>query len=237
MEIDIDKRISELKDSVQGLPPQEILKYSLETFGSKIALSSSMAAEDQVLTDMICKITSEPKIFTLDTGRLPKETYDTIEATRYRYEIDLEIMFPDSSQVEQMVKTDGPNLFYNSIEQRKKCCYIRKIEPLKRALDGLDAWVCGLRKEQSVTRQDMEIVEWDSQFNLVKISPLLNWTTDQVWDYIRANNVPYNSLHDKGYPSIGCEPCTRAVKEGQDIRAGRWWWEDPQQKECGLHKK
>ena len=194
-----------------------------------------MAAEDQVLTDIICTRSEKPKIFTLDTGRLPRETYDVIEATRHRYEIDIQIMFPDNNLVEDMVKSNGPNLFYDSVENRQRCCYVRKIEPLKRALAGLDVWICGLRKEQSITRHDLEMVQWDEQFGLIKLSPILDWTTDQVWKYIREKNVLYNALHDKGYPSIGCEPCTRAIKNGDDIRAGRWWWEKPEQKECGLH--
>ena len=234
---DKNEIIKLLQTETKDLSIDDIIKYFFEKFPGNVALASSMAAEDQVLTDIICKNVKVPKIFTLDTGRLPKETYDTIEATRYRYEIDIEIMFPNSDTVEQMVNKKGPNLFYNSIEDRKQCCYVRKVEPLQRALTNLDVWICGLRKQQSVTRYDLEIIEWDEQFGLIKLSPLLDWSTTDVWNYIKDNNVPYNSLHDKGYPSIGCEPCTRAITEGQDIRAGRWWWENPEQKECGLHIK
>jgi phosphoadenosine phosphosulfate reductase len=171
----------------------------------------------------------------LDTGRLPQETYDVIEETREKYNIEIKVMFPDLKQVEQMVNENGPNLFYESIENRKLCCRIRKVEPLKRALSELDAWICGLRAEQSPTRQKLDKVEWDENFNLIKINPLADWTQNQVWQYIKENNVPYNELHDKGYPSIGCAPCTRPIEPGENIRAGRWWWENPEHKECGLH--
>ena len=162
-------------------------------------------------------------------------TYDLMERTRRHYGIEIQVIFPDSRQVEQMVQTHGVNLFHNNVELRKLCCQIRKIEPLKRALAGLDAWVCGLRAEQSVTRSTQERIEWDSQFGLIKVSPLADWRADQVWDYVREQGVPYNALHDRGYPSIGCAPCTRAVGTGEDARAGRWWWEQPEHKECGLH--
>jgi phosphoadenosine phosphosulfate reductase len=190
-----------------------------------------------VLADMLCKADDKPNIFTLDTGRLPEETYKVIEATREKYAIDIKIMFPDREQVEQMVRQSGPNLFYKSIEDRKKCCSVRKVEPLKKELATLDAWICGLRQQQSTTRTGLNRVEWDEAFGLVKICPLADWSEDQVWQYIKKNDVPYNKLHDKGYPSIGCAPCTRAVSTGQDIRTGRWWWEEPEHKECGLHLK
>lgn len=224
-----------LSDEFKDWPAEKIMQESLKRFCDKIALASSLSAEDQVITDMLCKMTDKPKIFTLDTGRLPQETYDVIEKNRHKYEIEIQIMFPDHDQVEQIVNEYGPNLFYDSIGNRKLCCRIRKIEPLKRALKDLDAWICGLRSEQSPTRQKLEKIEWDENFDLVKISPLADWTEKQVWQYIKDNDVPYNKLHDKGYPSIGCAPCTRAIKPGEDIRAGRWWWEQPEHKECGLH--
>ncbi|MDL2296416.1 phosphoadenylyl-sulfate reductase [Bacteroidales bacterium OttesenSCG-928-B11] len=216
--------------------PQEVLRFFMEMFGNKIALSSSLSIEDQVLTDMMVKIDKSSRIFTLDTGRLFPETYQLIDKTNMQYGIRIGIYFPDNEQVEKMVNTDGVNLFYDSIENRKRCCGIRKIEPLRRAFTSLDAWICGLRREQSVTRKEMRMVEWDENNGLLKINPLINWTEEQTWEYIKANQVPYNKLHDKGFPSIGCEPCTRAVKPGEDIRAGRWWWEDPDHKECGLHR-
>jgi phosphoadenosine phosphosulfate reductase len=200
-----------------------------------VALATSFGAEDQVLTDMLWRISSRPSIFTLDTGRLPEQTYEVMQATQEKYGIQIDVLFPDYKQVEQMVNEFGPNLFYKSIEARKLCCRVRKIEPLKRKLSGLQAWICGLRAEQSVTRTDLQRIVLDENFGLIKVSPLVDWTTEQVWEYIRENQVPYNKLHDKGYTSIGCAPCTRPIQAGEDIRAGRWWWERPEHKECGLH--
>lgn len=217
---------------------QEILKYAVEKYRDKIALASSFGAEDVVLIDMLVKINPTVKIFTIDTGRLPQETYDVIDKIREKYKIKIEVYFPESASVEEMVKKYGFNLFYKSIELRQLCCKVRKVDPLNRALKGLDAWICGLRREQSITRTNIKKVEIDEIHNsIIKFNPLADWTEKQVWDYIRENNVPYNALHDKGYPSIGCAPCTRAIKPGEDIRAGRWWWESPDKKECGLHKK
>ena len=154
-----------------------------------------------------------------------------------KYGIKIEVFFPDYHEVQRMVREEGINLFYNSVESRHRCCQIRKLEPLHRAMQGLDVWVCGLRRQQSVTRKNMNLVEWDDIHGLIKVNPLIEWTEQQVWDYIHEHSVPYNKLHDKGYPSIGCEPCTRAVKPGEDIRSGRWWWEDPNHRECGLHQR
>ena len=214
---------------------EEILKHLSEQFSDKIAFATSFGAEDQVLTDMLCKINKTPAIFTLDAGRLPEETYELMQTTREKYGIEIEILFPDREKVQEMVNRSGPNLFYQSIEERKLCCRIRKIEPLTKKLSQLQAWICGLRAEQSVTRTQLEKIQWDNTFNLIKVCPLADWSTQQVWDYIKKHDVPYNKLHDQGFPSIGCEPCTRAVKPGEDIRAGRWWWEKPEHKECGLH--
>lgn len=227
--------VETLRRDLAGYSTLQLLGYFLDNFRDRIVLASSMAAEDQVLTDMVCKTHPATRIITLDTGRLPQETYDVIEKTRKHYNVEIEVLFPDYRQVQKMVDEQGPNLFYKSVQNRELCCHIRKIEPLKRALQGMDVWICGVRKEQSVTRAGLESIAWDEQFGLIKLSPLLNWTTGEIWDYIRQNNVPYNALHDKGYPSIGCAPCTRAVQEGEDIRAGRWWWEQPEHKECGLH--
>jgi phosphoadenosine phosphosulfate reductase len=217
--------------------PQEIIKNVVDRFNQKIALSSSMGAEDQVLTDMLLKIEPNARIFTLDTGRLFAETYDLIDRTSRKYKKKIEVLFPDYKRVEAMVNTKGINLFYESIQNRKECCHIRKIEPLQRAFAGLDAWICGLRASQAVTRKNIDIIEWDANNKLVKVNPLARWTEEQVWEYIHENRVPYNVLHEKGFPSIGCQPCTRAVAEGEDVRAGRWWWENPDTKECGLHKR
>jgi phosphoadenosine phosphosulfate reductase len=181
---------------------------------------------------------SDFRIFTLDTGRLNQETYDCMDAIRDRYGVRVEVFFPDAARVENMVHEHGLNLFYKSVEFRKLCCGIRKVEPLNRALRNLDAWMTGLRREQAVTRADVKKVEIDKEHGgIFKINPLVDWTHKQVWDYVRGNNLPYNKLHDVGYPSIGCAPCTRAITPGEDIRAGRWWWENPETKECGLHVK
>ena len=217
--------------------PEELLGDFLKEYKGKIALSSSLSLEDQVLTHMICTIDKETKIFTLDTGRLFPETYDLIHRTNQKYGIRIQIYFPDSTEVEKMVTEKGINLFYESIENRMLCCGIRKISPLKRAFEGLQVWICGLRREQSVTREDIKHVEWDQANGLSKLNPLIDWTESQVRDYINANKIPYNPLHDKGFPSIGCQPCTRSIMPGEGVRAGRWWWENPETKECGLHKQ
>ena len=215
---------------------EEVLRWALQTYHPRIALASSFGAEDVVLIDMMVKINPNARIFTLDTGRLNQETYDVMDRIREKYRIKIEVMFPKSDAVEQMVRAKGMNLFYDSIENRKECCGVRKVEPLNRALRDLDAWITGLRRQQSVTRTQVSKVEIDEAHNkMVKVNPLTDWTGDQVWDYIKKNGVPYNKLHDMGYPSIGCAPCTRAVKPGEDERAGRWWWENPETKECGLH--
>ena len=229
--------INDLNNKFTSSFTEQVLKYFLENFKGKIALASSMSIEDQVLTDMIVKLDKETKIFTLDTGRLPCETYNLIDRTNEFYEIKIDICFPDFIQVEEMVKNKGVNLFYNSMDDRKLCCNIRKLAPLKRALNGLDVWICGLRREQSVTRENIDLVELDSNNGLIKLNPLFNWTESEVWKYIKGHNVPYNSLYKKNYLSIGCAPCTRPVYEGEDVRSGRWWWENPDTKECGLHIK
>ncbi len=228
--------VNKLNERFIGKEPEEVLSYFLEAYRGHIALASSLSIEDQVLTAMICRIRSETRIFTLDTGRLFPETYSLIERTNMTYGIKIQLFFPDYKQVEKMVAEHGVNLFYENVEKRRLCCHIRKLEPLKRAFDGLKVWICGLRHEQSVTRTDIRMVEWDEPHRLLKLNPLINWTEKQVWDYIHGHGVPYNKLHDQGFPSIGCQPCTRAVKPGEDIRAGRWWWENPLHKECGLHK-
>ena len=231
------QKIEQLNQQFEGKTTEEVLQYFLFEYKGKIALSSSLSIEDQVLTDLIVKTDKSTRIFTLDTGRLFPETYSLIDKTNLTYDIHLEVMFPDYQEVEKMVKEEGINLFYNGIEQRKTCCRVRKLDPLKRAFQGLEVWICGLRKEQSVTRQAVQLIEWDENNGLIKLNPLIHFTEDEVWEYIKKYRVPYNKLHNQGFPSIGCQPCTRAVKPGEDIRAGRWWWENPDQKECGLHKR
>ncbi|MEE4177543.1 MAG: phosphoadenylyl-sulfate reductase [Bacteroides sp.] len=230
------KKADHYNELFAGLSAEEIIQKTLEMHPENTAFSTSLGAEDQVITHMLMQINSAAKIFTLDTGRLFPETYELIERTEARYGKRIKVFFPDYGAVENMVSTRGINLFYYSIENRKMCCHIRKIEPLQRALKGNKIWITGLRREQSPTRKDMRLAEWDEANRIIKVNPLLEWTEKQVWDYIREHNIPYNSLHDKGFPSIGCQPCTRAIESGEDIRAGRWWWENPDSRECGLHK-
>ncbi len=231
----------ELAQEAEGLETksaQDVLKWALSEFGERIALASSFGAEDVVLIDMLAKIDPKARVFTLDTGRLPQETYEVMEKVREKYGTKIEVYFPETKSVEEMEEKDGPNLFYKSLDLRKLCCQVRKIEPLNRAFSDLDAWICGLRREQAVTRTVIKKVEIDkSHGSIVKVNALADWTEKQVWAYIKENTVPYNTLHDQNYPSIGCAPCTRAIEPGEDVRAGRWWWETPEQKECGLHSK
>jgi phosphoadenosine phosphosulfate reductase len=227
--------IDEIAAHSVGLPAEELVAWAAGRFAPRLAFASSLGAEDQVLTDMIARLAPSMAIFTIDTGRLPQETYDLLDATRARYGLAIEVLFPRAEDVEPLVSRQGPNSFRRGVGRRKACCNARKVKPLRRRLAGLDAWVTGLRREQAVTRSDLRAVEWDQAHGLVKINPLADWAQQQVWDYIAARRVPYNALHDRGYPSIGCAPCTRAVEPGPDVRAGRWWWELPEHKECGLH--
>lgn len=229
------QKIEELRQKAQGLSAEEIIKLSFDEFGTRMNFSSSLGEEDQVITDMISKMAPQIEIFTLDTGRLFQETYELIAKTQKRYPMTFRIYYPDTKAVEEMVKTKGINLFYESVENRKFCCGIRKVEPLKRALANIDAWVCGLRREQSVTRSSLDVFDWDEVNQKIKINPLVDWTLDQVHQYIKENKVDVNPLHAQRFVSIGCSCCTRAIKPGEDIRAGRWWWENPESKECGLH--
>ena len=218
--------------------PQELLRWGLERFPGRIALSSSFGAEDVALIDMLWRVDPSARVFTLDTLRLPTETYGLIDQIRAKYGINLQIMYPDLGAVDQMVRERGYNAFYASVENRHFCCGLRKVEPLKRALADLDAWITGIRRDQATTRTDAEKIEIDDVHpGLIKLNPLADWTEAQVWDYIHAHEVPYNALHDQGFPSIGCAPCTRAVAAGEDPRSGRWWWEQDDMigKECGLH--
>lgn len=199
------------------------------------AFATSFGAEDMVLTDLIAKHAPWMEIFTLDTGRLPEETYRLMQETRERYHLPIQVYFPEHGAVERYVREHGPNAFYESQKLRKSCCHMRKVEPLQRALRGKGAWLTGMRREQALSRQDLAVREWDATHELPKFNPLADWHHAEVWDYIRDFELPYNRLHDQGYPSIGCAPCTRAISPGQDIRAGRWWWESPDTRECGLH--
>lgn len=230
-------QIEKLNNEMEGKTSLAVLDYFVSNFSDKIGFATSFGFEDQVITQKLFSLKKKIKIFTLDTGRLFPETYELIDKIISRYKLNIDIYFPNSSEVETMVNSKGINLFYESIENRKLCCGVRKIEPLKRALSNLDIWISGLRREQSPTRSDMKLVEWDANNGLIKINPLIEWTEKECWDYVKEHNIPYNTLHDKGFLSIGCQPCTRAIEEGEDVRAGRWWWEDPDSKECGLHKR
>ena len=230
------EKITQLQNNLKNQTAEQIIKAVYQEFGSKIVFASSLGEEDQVITDMIARVAPGIEIFTLDTGRLHQETYDLLAKTQKKYpQLNFKIYFPDSTKVEEMVRTKGINLFYESVENRKLCCGIRKVEPLTRALAHADAWITGLRRNQAVTRADLNVVEWDEANKKIKINPLLDWTLERVHQYIKEYKVDVNPLHAKGFISIGCAPCTRAVKPGEDIRAGRWWWENPDQKECGLH--
>ena len=230
-------QINQLNEQIKSFSPAEVILFFYKMFGNKVALSTSLGAEDQVLSHMASLVAPDLRVFTLDTGRLFPETYELIARTTVKYKLNIEVFFPSNTLVENMVNEHGINLFYNSVDNRKLCCGVRKIEPLKRAFASLEAWICGLRASQSVTRAGLEVVEWDDANGLLTINPLAAWSNDDVWDYIKQHNVLYNPLHDKGFPSIGCQPCTRAVEPGEDVRAGRWWWENPETKECGLHKR
>lgn len=232
------EQIGKLNERFKGAKTVEILTYFLKEFKGRITFASSLGAEDQVLTHMIATIDPATKIFTLDTGRLFPETYDLIARTNSRYDITMEVYFPAAKKVEKMVKEKGINLFYESVENRKLCCYTRKIEPLHRALEGQEMWMTGLRREQSITRNNMSLIEIDdNNHGRVKINPLIDWNEQDIWDFIGKHNIPFNKLHKQGFPSIGCQPCTRAIQPDEDLRAGRWWWEMPEHKECGLHQR
>ena len=202
-----------------------------------VAFASSFGAEDMVVLDIIAREALPIRVFTLDTGRLPQETHDLIDRASERYGIAIEVYFPRTDLVQGFVRDHGSNAFYQTVELRQQCCALRKSEPLERALAGASAWVTGLRRAQSVTRQDVGVYGFDAVHGLLKVNPLAGWSEDDVWTYLRAHGVPWNALHDRGYPSIGCAPCTRAIQPGEDVRAGRWWWEHPEQKECGLHRR
>ncbi|MCY1077261.1 phosphoadenylyl-sulfate reductase [Archangium lansingense] len=216
-------------------PAEEVLAWVEKRFGARAAIASSFGAEDMVLIDLARTHAPSVRLFTLDTGRLPPETYEVMDVVRRRYGVEIETYFPERARVESLESTKGYFSFKQSIEARKECCGIRKVEPLQRALAGREAWVTGLRREQSITRTEVQAIVADTDHGLIKVNPLVRWNTKEVWAYIKANGVPYNALHDRGYPSIGCAPCTRAVKPYEDERAGRWWWESPEHRECGLH--
>ncbi len=228
--------VADLNGRFQAAAPVEILRWAVRTYSPRLVFASSFGVEDVAVIDMLSRLESPTRIITLDTGRLPEETYEVMERVRRRYQVEIESYFPGRDAVEQLERERGFYSFRRSVEERKFCCHIRKIEPLGRALVGADAWITGLRRDQAATRTGVEVVEIDAAHgSIAKINPLAFWTEQQVWTYVKEHDVPYNALHDRGYPSIGCAPCTRAIQPGDDIRAGRWWWENPTTKECGLH--
>lgn len=231
----LKKVVENLNDLANQKEPVQVLKLLADKYEGKIVFTTSFGYEDQVITDFIFKNNIDIKVVTLDTGRLFKETYKVFSQTIDQYKKTIQVYFPDKEGVEKMVTEKGPFSFYNSVENRKECCYLRKVEPLNRALEGMECWVTGIRADQSENRHGMTHFELDEVRQIIKYNPLLNWSLDQVIEYVKTKQVPYNVLHGKGFVSIGCEPCTRAIQPGDDFRAGRWWWEDNSKKECGLH--
>ena len=224
----------QIKKDIEGFDAAAIIRHINRNFGRTAVFSTSFGIEDQVITHLLEG--TEIDIFTLETGRLFPETYKVWNRTLEKYGLPIKAYYPNTEAVEKMISEKGPSSFYNSVEDRKECCYIRKIEPLKRAVKGYKVWITGIRADQSANREDMTRVEWDEANQIIKIHPLFDWTLADVEGFLKTNHVPYNSLHDKGFPSIGCQPCTRAIQPGEDFRAGRWWWEDKSKKECGLHR-
>jgi phosphoadenosine phosphosulfate reductase len=232
------KDLAEYQRQLQDKNAQEIVSWAVDTFGcQKIILATSFSVEDQVLTDMILAANAKARIFTLDTGRLFQETYETWQKTVDFWKSKIEVYFPDPVEISDLMKDYGPNLFYRSVEERKLCCAVRKTHSLQKVLKSVDSWICGLRREQAVTRFSTEPIEWDESHQIYKINPLYNWSEKQVWDYIKSRSIPYNPLQEQGFRSIGCQSCTRAIGPEDDIRDGRWWWEEPEHKECGLHNR
>ncbi len=231
-----DLDLDALNQRFETCTAREILAWGLDTFGDRLVVASSFGAEDVVLIDIAASIRADVRVFTLDTGRLHQQTYDVMDAIMGRYDLQLEVMSPDTVTLQELIRAKGPNSFYASVDDRRECCNVRKLQPLRRALNTADAWVTGLRRDQAVTRTETPFIEVDdANGGILKLNPLARWSNDDVWAHIHENVVPYNRLHDQGFPSIGCAPCTRPVKPEEDIRAGRWWWEQPEHKECGLH--
>ena len=232
---DKKKFIEEIKGKLEGKTTEEVLSTVAELVPQGVVFSSSFGLEDQVLTHLIVQNGFPVEFFTIDTGRLFNETIQLQRRTSVLYQIKIKTYFPQGAALEEFVNTKGQDAFYDSIENRKECCYIRKVEPLGRALAGKEIWLTGIRRAQSPDRANLPVIEYDQAHDIIKVHPLINWKDDELWDYIKKYSIPYNPLHKKGYVSIGCSPCTRAIIEGEDPRAGRWWWEEGSHKECGLH--
>jgi len=221
---------------LDALSAEQVLEWTFNRFGDRVALAASFGVEDVALIHMASSIRSNVRVFCLDTGRLHQQTYDLMDRIRNRYGISIEIMMPNTADVETMVHQHGINLFYDSVELRRRCCDVRKIRPLRRVLSKLDAWVTGIRRDQNVSRAGIVKLHLDhANGGLIKANPLADWTSERVWEFVKENNIPYNPLHDNGFPSIGCEPCTRPIEAGDESRSGRWWWESAEMRECGLH--
>lgn len=231
-----EAELASINERLEADTTEDVLKWVDETFGNKAAQMSSFGLEDQALFHIYWTVNHDARLMTLDTLRLPTETYSLFDQTKLRYGVVVEFFYPDMNAVIDMVKERGNNLFYKGVANRKFCCGVRKVEPLGRALSGLEAWITGLRRDQGMDRGGIDIIEWDAAHSNYKVNPLANWSFEQVREFVDENKVPYNEMHDMGYPSLGCAPCTRAIEHGEDIRAGRWWWEgDPDAKECGIH--
>jgi len=237
MSYSLKNHIPELLHLTAGLSTVEVLQLMANRFPGQVTFSSSFSYEDQVITHDILSYDTNISIFTLETGRLFPETFSVWNSTNERYNTHITAYYPNTTDIQDYVNSKGPNAFYESVENRKSCCYIRKVEPLSRALQGNAIWVTGLRADHSAARKDLDMIEWDEINKVIKFHPLLHHTFNQVKEYIKKYNIPYNILHDRGFVSIGCAPCTRAIKPGEDFRAGRWWWEDESKKECGLHER
>ncbi|MDE5492975.1 phosphoadenylyl-sulfate reductase [Elizabethkingia meningoseptica] len=234
MENSLKIQLNELLEGIsENTSDKDFLQLLVDRFPNEVIFSTSFSYEDQVVTHLIKNL--DIAVFTLDTGRLFEKTYETWSATKAFFKKEIKAYYPDAEQLRQFVTENGPDSFYRSVENRKACCDIRKVQPLKKALQGYKVWITGLRAEHSANRQNMSQLEWDADNQIIKYHPLLHWTSQQVKDYVKENRLPYNYLHEKGFVSIGCAPCTRAIQEGEDFRAGRWWWEDANKKECGLH--
>jgi phosphoadenosine phosphosulfate reductase len=232
-EIDGPDGAATLAEELDGKSAFEIVERAAGDLGREIVFATSLGLEDVVLLDLVSKANgARIRIVTLDTGRLHGETYALLDRLENRYRLGIETYFPDTVAVESLVRRQGPNGFYASVEARRACCDVRKLAPMRRALQGARAWMTGMRRDQAVTRDAVRVAEWDGR---LKLNPLVSWSVEDVWEYVRSNDVPFNPLHERGYPSIGCAPCTRAIEPGEDVRAGRWWWERPEHKECGLH--
>lgn len=230
--------LKDYRSQTENLTAEEIVRWAVKTFGVEgLTLASSLGGEDQVLTDLVMSVDRRVPVFTLDTGRHFPETYETLRRTSLHFGFNYHVYFPDRQEVEDLVRQEGPDLFYLSVENRKACCGVRKVHPLGRALTGRGAWLVGLRRDQALTRAHVNAVDWDSENGLFRVAPLYNWSEAAVWEHIRGRAVPFHPLQERGFRSMGCAPCTRAVQPGEDVRAGRWWWEDTNARECGLHSK